>query len=513
MYIRSLRATNLRCYTAADVTFSPTITILAGDNNSGKSTLIQALYRLQNGSRLGTESIRFGAPQANITIEFSEPDQNLFPAPNRQHLAGVAPVVAQIDFTATPNNVSMQIGSPTRRGAYTPFPDQQPHNLFVPYLSDRRTGNFTEQVNHEFAFRAGGNLATISNKVDRCLTSDELGPIFKDTCRRVFGFALSTQHLGNGKMAGLELNARNKQFIPLERLGSGVAQAAGLIVELLLTEKRIFLIEELENDLHPTALRALLELVERSASDGNQFIISTHSNIIVRRLGSLSGTRIWQTSRIGSSAPPESTAVEVPNEPSARIGLLRSLGYDLSDYELYDAWLVLEESSAERIIREFVIPWFAARLSGRLCTVAAQGAPDVAPRFIDLHRIFVFAHKQRIYNTKSWAIVDGDTAGQEAIRKLRSAFATWPPEHFQCFSRNNFEEYYPTEFESRVQQVLGISDAQRRRSEKAVLCKDVVEWLRADPNRGRSALADRAKDVIDLLQRIESQVASIPSAS
>lgn len=50
--------------------------------------------------------------------------------------------------------------------------------------------------------------------------------------------------------------------------------------------------------------------------------------------------------------------------------------------------------------------------------------------------------------------------------------------------------------------MLAIVDAKRRRFEKQALVKEVVEWLRADQQRGRVALADSAKEVID---RVHSQ--------
>ena len=54
------------------------------------------------------------------------------------------------------------------------------------------------------------------------------------------------------------------------------------------------------------------------------------------------------------------------NEAEERRNALERLGYDLSDYDLWKAWLILEESSAERLIREYLIPWFIPELQGRL---------------------------------------------------------------------------------------------------------------------------------------------------
>ena len=42
--------------------------------------------------------------------------------------------------------------------------------------------------------------------------------------------------------------------------------------------------------------------------------------------------------------------------PEERFAALESLGYELIDAEIWDGWLLLEEASAEQIIRELLIP-------------------------------------------------------------------------------------------------------------------------------------------------------------
>ena len=71
-------------------------------------------------------------------------------------------------------------------------------------------------------------------------------------------------------------------------MGDGVPNVVGLLADLALTKGKMFLIEEPENDLHPSALKALLELVEDGATH-NQIVVSTHSNIVARHLGSCEG--------------------------------------------------------------------------------------------------------------------------------------------------------------------------------------------------------------------------------
>ena len=53
-----------------------------------------------------------------------------------------------------------------------------------------------------------------------------------------------------------------------------------MLAEITLAKNKLFLIEEPENDLHPKALKALLELILESSAS-NQFVISTHSNTLI----------------------------------------------------------------------------------------------------------------------------------------------------------------------------------------------------------------------------------------
>jgi predicted ATPase len=507
MYASRIQLENIRCYQNAAVNLSPGINLLAGENNSGKSTILHALYSLQAGV-IGPDSVRFGALEGDITVFLARTDAARFHSSVRDFVRSHNTTEATARFVYTPDGsrAASEYVIGTATVSFAHFPNAQPDNLMVPYFSERRATGFTEQVSSQVAFAISGGLQNLVAKIDRCLTSKQLSGPYTSACERVLGFEVTTYPSANGKSAGLEVSAIRHQYIPLQRLGSGVAQALGLIVELLIAEEKIFLIEEIENDLHPTALRALLDLVIRSTERGNQFVISTHSSVVLRVLGGIEGSRVWQTQRITTSLPPESKVVEVASEPSARRALLQSLGYDFSDFDLYDAWLILEESSAERIIREFVIPWFARGLAGRIRTLAAQGASDVEPRFVEMHRLFVFTHLAPAYFERAWVIADGDNAGQDAVNKLLKKFPRWPEEHFQNFSEPQFEKYYPKEFDGRVSEVLNLADKDRRREAKAQLLEDVVSWLRKDVERGQRALAEKAGDVIKRIQVIEQVV-------
>src|SRR5262249_34518160 len=158
------------------------------------------------------------------------------------------------------------------------------------------------------------------------------------------------------KEAGFYLD--RDTFVTLDRMGDGIAEMVALIVELCLEEGKIFVLEEPELNLHPSGLKSLLSMV-RKASIKNQFVIATHSNIVVRELGSDDNARVFRVYRESDNQLSPSIVEEVPKEPSAHLQLLRELGYDFADLGFYEGWLFLEESSAEQIINKVLIPKFA----------------------------------------------------------------------------------------------------------------------------------------------------------
>jgi hypothetical protein len=108
---------------------------------------------------------------------------------------------------------------------------------------------------------------------------------------------------------------------------------------------------------------------------------------------------------------PVCTCESVPETPAERLALLDHLGYDVFDSFLWKGYLILEESTAERVIRDVLIPIFFPALSNRLKTIAAQGAQDVEPRMRDFSRLFLFVHAEEVYRGKGWVAVDGDERG------------------------------------------------------------------------------------------------------
>ncbi|ARU22344.1 membrane protein [Ralstonia solanacearum] len=227
--------------------------------------------------------------------------------------------------------------------------------------------------------QVSSNMSNLAAKLSRISNRSFPGSDnYARACEAILGFVVTAVPSQNGQQPGIYLPSR--EVVPIDQMGEGVPNIVALLVDLTLSSGKLFLVEEPENDLHPEALKALLDLMVES-SQRNQFVVSTHSNIVVRHLGAVEASRVFHVSAPKGELPTTAEIEEVPNTPQARLNVLRELGYSFSDFDLWDGWLIVEESSAERIIRDYLIRWFAPKLS-RVRTLAANGTGNVEATFV-----------------------------------------------------------------------------------------------------------------------------------
>jgi predicted ATPase len=503
MKIRSLSITNIRSYPATGALDTGDINVLIGANNSGKSTLLRAIHLFQEGSGFGVGDIRVGTVDAVVTAVVEGYQQGAAEGTKHSFVVGLK------RETGAGLSMSFNVRAPQLDHGRGQFPASEPGHLVVPFYSHRKTRTFTDDTARGMAISIRDDFVDMPAKLNRMMHPGFAGHArYLQLCREILGYDIFTSPGERALVVGSYVELKEGQeFIPVTRMGDGVQHIVGLLLALVTAKNKIFLIEELENDLHPKALKALLDLIVERSQD-NQFFISTHSNIVVRHLCAEPTSRLFRVSADRDAKVPTSTVELVDNTPAARIEVLRELGYELSDFELSDGWFILEESSAERIIREFLIPMFAPRLS-RLQTVAANGANKVEPLFEDFRRLVLFSHLQVPFRQTTWVRVDGDDVGKSVVGQLRNSHKTWPASRFETFTKPQFEHYYPAPFASEVTATLGIADRKERRAAKQVLCRKVIAWLHEDRQRAEATLAESAADVIADLQAMEVELTGV----
>lgn len=539
MKVKSVELINLKSYSHSTIELSPNINLLIGANNSGKSTIIKSLLNLQYHT-FDKNDIRATKDYAKTyinLIDISEKEQQSFR--HREHptefegdssfivccginhnlyehlyynpkIKAVRENEGQVVRLFDSNNKRMDLKNFPR---FSEFEDK--NNFIYPFLSRRKTYGTDSNLNKDSAFRVSEGLANLAAKIQKLTNSSHpKNEIFNQLCEDILGFKIGVipidQNNGNGIEVGIYVT--DTDLIPIKNMGDGVANIIGFLAIMLTENNKLYLIEELENDIHPTALKKLLDYITTKASD-NQFVISTHSHIVLKYLGAVPNTKLfyidWKSSienEKGIQMIPTSEINEIENNAEKRIEILEKLGYDFQDFELYESYLLLEESTAEKVIKDFLIPFFVPKLYNKLKTIAARGVEDLENRVTDFNRLFVFIHTNPIYFKKAWVIADGDVAGKKCIENLKNNFNKWPTEHFKNFSKSNFEEYYPARFNEKIEAVLRLDHGKKKQEAKTNLLIEVMQWSFSNKEQAKTEFGISAIEVIDLLKKIEESL-------
>jgi len=478
------------------------INVLIGENDSGKSAFLEGIYAIQEGGDLITRKIRVGRPKAEVRLRLVDAVLDSEGIP----VDGDGVVTVSVDYSPGSTEIQFHVtqdrdpNAPVAPSPGKAIPSKEPSAFIYPLLSKRMIGAMELQPNNDSPERVFATLQNLIWKVQRA--SDAGHPhseYYRDAMSSILGF-VPTATLADGRTEiGRWANAQNS--IPLEQMGRGVLSLVGILTSLANAEGRCFLIEEPENDLHPRALKQVLDLIIASSAT-NQFIVTTHSPTVLSYLGGLSEAKVISVTK-SNDRTPTSTFQMVPDDPSERLSVMRDLGFELSDVDLVDAWLLLEEATSETFIKRYFVKWFVPELTGRLTTVSCQGVDDVEPRFIAFQRLMVFLHLSGPYRDRIWVGVDDDGAGRRVVSALRLKYANSISEsHFVTFDQGNFEEYYPTEFQAKVSEVLAIEDGKTRKLEKGKLREVVEEWINVDENRAISFFEESAASIVTFLRSI-----------
>lgn len=520
MWISQLSLENIKGFVEDSnvIVPSPNINVIVGQNNSGKSTILNSIYLLQDIYSLTLNDLRKNKESGTVFITLENVPNNFngsksFPKEFHPYVFFRFEKYNSEVFGFIP---SLKITHPSREpirdyhSRFFPLDSNEPNNLIYSHLSKRKVNYGDETVKSEYKNKVTGDYRYLNSKIDGlCSSSLPNGEEFRKICKDVLNFPISTVTTNNnngGKEPVLELSPTSN--IPINKMGEGVTSLLGLFVDLCVAENKIFLIEEPENDIHPKALKALLELIIKK-SENNQFFISTHSNIVTKYLGSREGAKVFKVSMsFDEKRLPISEVEEVENDPIARLRLLEELGYEPFDFGQWKAWLILEESSAEVIIRDFLIPTFVPELKDKLRTYSAGSRDEVAPKFNDFKNLFVFVHLEQMYKNRAWVLIDGGETEKQIINDMQKTFSKsgWNKENFQQLNHHDFEKYYPETFADEVIRVLKLTDKKAKRTEKRKIIEKVKQWIKDNPEQAKKEFAESAKEIISILKEIAKQI-------
>ena len=500
MKIASFRLRGIRCFEDTGVVSTgPGCNIFVGQNNSGKSTLLKAIVEWQIVDEWQGQDFRPYRDVSSVELSLTNIDSaDIFSGKigQNENVTLLRTLVGDANENAGNTSRFHKSSGPV-------FNNSWPNNFIVPFSAKRKAIAYDQSVNTTAQSNINGTFSNLYARIDRVATPGlSAHNLYREAIESNVGVLITTRSSPNGKEAGYYFDDEN--FVTLDRMGDGVSEIVALVVELSLAKKRVFVLEEPETNLHPRGLKALLKLIRESAVN-NQFIISTHSNVVVREL-SVNDTKIFRVYRNGETPSSPSGISEVENTASAHRELLRELGYEFGDFDLHEGWLFLEESSAETVIREVLIPWFAPTLKGRLRTFSAAGIANLEPSVAEFQRLITFIHLQPVYQDRLWVRADGDAPGQAMISEIQNKFSYLKAPRASTFSEEQFERFYPKRFEDLANVALSTMNKQKRREAKANLLKVVIEWSHNNEEEARSEWQRSAIEQIGLLEEIKATI-------
>jgi hypothetical protein len=147
-------------------------------------------------------------------------------------------------------------------------------------------------------------------------------------------------------------------------------------------------------------------------------------------------------------------------------------------------------------------------LKNKIRTFSAGGTSSIIPKFEDFDKLFIFLHLEPTYKNKVWVLIDSGGEEKKIISKMKDKYskAGWNENNFSQLSEHDFENYYPTEFKSKVEEIAQITDKPKKRQAKKELLEEVKLWIVNDENTAKEKFKDSAKEVIERLKQIAKEL-------
>lgn len=295
--LNSLKIKNFKKFTELDLQNFSRVNVFVGNNNSGKSTILEAINLAVSEQLMETFSRCFRAREINswqIIDEISylfnqghDPFELIFSHNNETHTVQInkssESSPAKLNTFNTQNAILVSVGQ------YI-YDRQEPVNLFY----DRNNKNI---VMNDFLAKNlcpvwlfNTNLPWMHNEFQGVQISKKDSLIL--TFLQQIDPTIINISLTNNEIyvdVGLE------RLVPLRYLGDGIVKIVGILVWVINAENGIALIDEIENGIYYKNIAKLIKYLDLISSQLNvQLFITTHSEDFIRKIEGFSDLSLYR---------------------------------------------------------------------------------------------------------------------------------------------------------------------------------------------------------------------------
>ena len=411
MYLASLKVKDFRRLQVGDVTFQPGLNVIVGENNSGKTAIVDALLTALGHRQFVRDDLytdgKNEAPGSSIEVIFDslDPDdeaafiQGLIPGSAAGKYRARLAVNASLRNDELDRTVEVGFGS--RGGAY--YDVLKRHRLdYLPALRDPngpiglragRQSRLAELLRRTVEEAERDSLCEIAEKANEDMTGQppvvRAKGIVKRNLDRLSGLAyaiepdLSFVEPDFNRLASQLEGYADGLSVGLMGLGSGnlvyIAAVLGDMEEGKDTDKRYraLIIEEPEAHLHPQRQILLLRFLERQAINSKraiQIFVTTHSPILASQAAVSNLLPLFDKIEQKETLVTKTTIAKVVATDSKTANATRIKQYlDATRSELFFAKrLILVEGDAERmLLPELATLWRNEDLESRGVTIVS----------------------------------------------------------------------------------------------------------------------------------------------
>lgn len=294
MDIQSVSIEKFKRLASIDFDLAP-ITMVIGGNNSGKSSLLQAIHfavttiqstKMVNASTLASDQLIFKPTNDPIILQNGSPmTQRSGPKFKFTYISeGVTDVNSFEMGIKRGKNANISVDMPWDNPFFTRASDRsRPVSIFVPGLAGvaLREELRTEAIINTGIAQGDSNLY-LRNVLLRIIRKPEILDRFHSIINQIFpGLTLSTDYdESRHHFIEVKVNIDNRN-LPIEMLGTGCLQAIQLVAYTTMYNPALLLLDEPDSHLHPSNQRLLAEtLLQISAATLTKIILATHSRHI-----------------------------------------------------------------------------------------------------------------------------------------------------------------------------------------------------------------------------------------